>query len=103
MTEPACQTGYFFGEFFFAGRRAVLAVIFFVATGLALFAPGAFVTLLFLVAAAGFFAADAALATGFFADLAARFGFFAIAVSEDDPAWMASSSLFKSFFGAQAF
>ena len=95
VTKPVGQAGYFFGEFFFAERRTVLAVLFFATTGLAPFALGAFLTLLFLVAIAGLFAAgvavaffevSATLATGFFADLAARFGFFAITASETGPA-----------------
>jgi len=96
------------GEFLFVGRDAVLATLFFVTTGLALFAPDVFLTLLLLAATAGFFAAGAAffevgatLATGFFADLAARFGFFAITVSKAGPAPMASTPLFKNFSGAR--
>ena len=108
--DSGTQVGYFLGELFFAGCRAVLAALFFAATGLVLFGAGVYLTLLFLIAgffavaaAFGFFDAGTAFATGFFTDLADRVAFFAITVFAVASVWVASSPLCANSFGVQAF
>lgn len=106
------RSGYFLGEPFFAAGPAVLTAPFFATTGAELFALEAFLALFFLAAITGFFVAGAATAffntdttffvTGFFADLAARVGFFAIAVPDAGAVLAASPLMCTDIFGAHA-